>query len=160
MRHLFILILGLIITVSIKAQAPKDTILYNPGFPDSLLRSSYSALKADASLVYTGKVVLGIASFYSARFEGIRTASGDRFSNKLFTGASNSLPLGTWVKVTNVKNGKSVVVKINDKMHPKMKKKGRVIDLSRSAAEKLQYLRKGLTKVKLEVIEPPAGKNN
>ena len=160
MRHSFILILGLIITVSIKAQTQTDTILYNPGFPDSLLWSTDSALKADANLIYTGKVVLGTASFYSARFEGVKTASGDRFSNKLFTGASNSLPLGTWVKVKNVKNGKFVVVRINDKMHPKMKRKGRVIDLSRSAAEKLQYLSKGLAKVKLEVIEPPDGKNN
>lgn len=128
--------------------------------PDSLLWSTDSALKADANLVFTGKIVLGTASYYSGRFEGIKTASGERFSNKAFTGASNSLRIGTWVKVTNVKNGKSVVVKINDKMHPRMKKKGRVIDLTRAAAQKLQFLNKGLAKVKLEVIESPSMKNN
>ncbi|WP_439505885.1 septal ring lytic transglycosylase RlpA family protein [Sediminibacterium sp.] len=160
MRLILILLLGLITTGSAHAQTQTDSVLFNPGFPDSLLWSIDSSLKADANLVYTGKVILGTASFYSAKFEGIKTASGDRFSNKLFTGASNSLPLGTWVKVTNIKNGKYVVVRINDKMHPKMKKRGRVIDLSRSAAEKLQYLKKGLAKVKLEVVLPPDVKNN
>lgn len=142
------------------AQTQKDTILFNPGMPDSLLWSTDSALKADANLVFTGKVVKGTASYYSAKFEGIKTASGERFTNKAFTGASNSLPLGTWVKVTNVKNGKWAVVKINDKMHPKMKKRGRVIDLTRAAAKKLQFLSRGLAKVTLEVVEPPMGKNN
>jgi len=157
-RILFILFL---FTASkVHGQTQTDSVLFNPGMPDSLLWSTDSALKADANLVFTGKIVLGTASYYSGRFEGIKTASGERFSNKAFTGASNSLKIGTWVKVTNVKNGKSVVVKINDKMHPRMKKKGRVIDLTRAAAQKLQFLNKGLTKVKLEVIEPPNVKNN
>lgn len=145
---------------SVQGQTQTDSVLFNPGMPDSLLWSTDSALKADANLVFTGKIVLGTASYYSGRFEGIKTASGERFSNKAFTGASNSLRVGTWVKVTNVKNGKSVVVKINDKMHPRMKKKGRVIDLTRAAAQKLQFLNKGLAKVKLEVIESPRMKNN
>jgi len=157
-RILFILLIS--IAGKVQGQTQKDSVLFNPGMPDSLLWSTDSALKADANLVFTGKIVLGTASYYSARFEGIKTASGERFSNKAFTGASNSLRIGTWVKVTNVKNGKSVVVKINDKMHPRMKKKGRVIDLTRAAAQKLQFLNKGLAKVKLEVIESPSVKNN
>lgn len=157
-RPLFIFLF--FITVSAQGQTQTDSVLFNPGMPDSLLWSTDSALKADANLVFTGKIVLGTASYYSGRFEGIKTASGERFSNKAFTGASNSLRIGTWVKVTNVKNGKSVVVKINDKMHPRMKKKGRVIDLTRAAAQKLQFLNKGLAKVKLEVIESPSRKNN
>jgi rare lipoprotein A len=60
--------------------------------------------------------------------------------------------LGTWVKVTNVRNGKSVVVKITDRIHPKMK---RLVDLSKVAANKLGYVSNGLTRVKVEVI----GKN-
>lgn len=152
--------MGLFVTNFLSAQTQSDTVLFNPGMPDSLLWSTDSALKADANLVFTGKIVLGTASFYSAKFEGIKTASGERFTNKGYTGASNNLPLGTWVKVTNTKNGKSVVVKINDKMHPKMKKKGRVIDLTRAAAQKLQFLARGLTKVRLEVVETPMGKNN
>jgi rare lipoprotein A len=160
MRQLIIFLLVFFSIGSINAQTQSDTVLFNPGMPDSLLWSTDSALKADANLVFTGKVLLGMASFYSARFEGIKTASGERFTNKGFTGASNNLPIGTWVKVTNTKNGKSVVVKINDKMHPKMKKKGRVIDLTRAAAQKLQFLARGITKVRLEVVENPVGKNN
>ncbi len=150
----------LFIVAKAQGQIQTDSVMFNPVMPDSLLWSADSALKADANLVFTGKVVLGIASYYSGRFEGIKTASGEKFTNKAFTGASNSLKLGTWVKVTNVNNGKWVVVKINDKMHPRMKKKGRVIDLTRAAAQKLQFLYKGLAKVKLEVIETPEGKNN
>lgn len=157
-RILFILLLSVV--GKVQAQTQTDSVLFNPGMPDSLLWSTDSALKADANLVFTGKIVLGTASYYSGRFEGIKTASGERFSNKAFTGASNSLKIGTWVKVTNIKNGKSVVVKINDKMHPRMKRKGRVIDLTRAAAQKLQFLNKGLAKVKLEVIESPSMKNN
>lgn len=160
MHYKAILIFFLLIVGKAQGQTQSDSVLFNPGMPDSLLWSADSALKADASLVFTGKVVLGTASYYSGRFEGIKTASGEKFSNKAFTGASNSLKLGTWVKVTNVKNGKWVVVKINDRMHPRMKKKGRVIDLTRAAAQKLQFLNKGLAKVKLEVVEVPGAKNN
>ncbi|OYW79322.1 MAG: hypothetical protein B7Z27_05760, partial [Sphingobacteriia bacterium 32-37-4] len=94
----------------VQGQTQTDSVMFNPGMPDSLLWSLDSALKADANLVFTGKVVLGIASYYSGRFEGIKTASGEKFSNKAFTGASNNLKLGTWVKVTNVNNGKWVIV--------------------------------------------------
>jgi rare lipoprotein A len=59
------------------------------------------------------------------------------------------LPLGTWVKVTNLRNGKSVVVKVNDRLHPKMK---RIVDLTSAAAKKLGYTSAGLTRVKVEVI--------
>ena len=65
------------------------------------------------------------------------------------TAACNVLPLGTWIKVTNLQNGKSVVVKTNDRLHSKMK---RVIDLSKTAAEKLNYVKSGLTRVKVEVL--------
>ncbi|HLD52803.1 MAG TPA: septal ring lytic transglycosylase RlpA family protein [Sediminibacterium sp.] len=160
MQYKTILIFFLLIVGKAQGQTQSDSVLFNPGMPDSLLWSADSALKADANLVFTGKVVLGTASYYSGRFEGIKTASGEKFSNKAYTGASNSLKLGTWVKVTNIRNGKWVVVKINDRMHPRMKKKGRVIDLTRAAAQKLQFLNKGLAKVKLEVVEVPGGKNN
>jgi len=59
------------------------------------------------------------------------------------------LPLGTWIKVTNLRNGKSVVVKTNDRLHTRMK---RVLDLSREAANKLDYVKSGLTRVRVEVI--------
>ena len=58
--------------------------------------------------------------------------------------------MGTWIRVTNLKNNKSVIVKTNDRLHARMK---RVVDLSRAAAEKLGYIKRGLTQVKVEVIE-------
>jgi rare lipoprotein A (peptidoglycan hydrolase) len=122
---------------------------------DSLKAAADSGIIAPDSVMPTGKVISGIASFYSARLDGTKTSTGEIYRNKKFTGASNSLKLNTWVRVTNLRNGKSVVVRINDRMHPKMKKRGRVIDLSRAAAQKLDFISRGLTKVKLEVIEKP-----
>ncbi len=129
----------------------KDTVL----FPIDTVMTAIDSAKLADSLVLTGKVVRGIASFYSANLDGTKTATGEIFRNSRLTGASNNLKLNTWVKVTNLKNGKTVVVRINDRMHPRMKKKGRVIDLSRVAAKKLDFMEDGLTKVKLEVIDPP-----
>lgn len=95
----------------------------------------------------------GIASFYSSNLDGTQTATGEIFRNKKMTAASNQLPLNTWVRVTNLKNGRSVIVRINDRMHPRMKAKGRVVDLSRSAAQKLGFLKSGLTQVKVERVK-------
>lgn len=96
------------------------------------------------------RVFYGQASFYANKFNGRKTASGEIFNQKKMTCACNVLPLGTWIKVTNLRNGKSVIVKINDRIHPKMK---RITDLSRSAAEKLGYVSKGLTRVKVELVD-------
>jgi len=95
------------------------------------------------------KVLFGVASYYGDKFEGRKTASGDIFSQKKMTAACNKLPLGTKIRVTNIRNGKSVEVVINDRLHPKMK---RIVDLTKSAAKKLGYVYHGLTKVKVEVI--------
>jgi rare lipoprotein A len=95
-------------------------------------------------------LVLGVASYYGDKFEGRKTASGDIFSQQKMTAACNKLPLGTRIRVTNIRNGKFVDVLINDRLHPKMK---RVVDLTKSAAKKLGYIDHGLTKVKVEVIE-------
>lgn len=105
----------------------------------------------DASDVKTAKpkILYGTASFYSNSFNGKKTANGEIYSHKKMTAACNVLPLGTWIKVTNLRNGKSVVVKTNDRLHAKMK---RVIDLSREAADKLDYVKSGLTRVRVEVI--------
>jgi rare lipoprotein A (peptidoglycan hydrolase) len=138
-------------TDSLPSKMKKDSILLSV---DTLINVIDSTKNAD-SLVLSGKVIKGIASFYSANLDGTKTATGEVFRNSKFTGASNNLKLNTWVKVTNLKNGKTVVVRINDRMHPKMKKKGRVIDLSRAAAKKLDFIEDGLTKVKLEVIDNP-----
>ena len=98
-------------------------------------------------------VLYGQASFYANKFNGRRTANGETFDQKKLTCACNVLPLGTWIKVTNLRNKRSVIVKINDRIHPKMK---RVVDLSRAAAQKLGYISSGLTRVKVEVLDKKA----
>ncbi len=91
----------------------------------------------------------GIASFYAQKFNGRKTANGNIYSSEKLSAACNVLPLGTWVKVTNVRNDESVIVQITDRLHPKNK---RLIDLSRTAAEKLNFIGMGIIKVKLEVL--------
>lgn len=112
-------------------------------YPQRTARRSASANKTSS----LPPLQYGIASFYSNKFEGRQTSNGEIFSQKKLTAASNTLPLNCWAKVTNLSNGRSVLVRITDRMHPKNK---RLIDLSRSAASKLAYIGKGLTRVKVE----------
>ena len=92
----------------------------------------------------------GTASYYAKKFHGKKTASGRIYNHDNFTAACNILPLNTWVKVTNLKNDKTVIVIINDRLHPKNK---RLLDLSESSAKILGYISQGITKVKIEVLE-------
>jgi rare lipoprotein A (peptidoglycan hydrolase) len=100
----------------------------------------------------SGKNIKGVASFYSVSLDGTITATGEKFRNEKLTAASNNLPLNTWVLVTNSKNGKTVILRINDRMHPRMAKKGRVVDVSVRVARKLDFVEAGLTKVKVETL--------
>ncbi len=102
------------------------------------------------------KVIIGIASFYSSNLRHTKTSTGEFYEHAVLTGASNNFKLHTWVKVTNLRNGKSVIVRINDHMHKRMAGKGRVIDVSRSAAKKLGFLSRGITRVRLEEIKHKA----
>jgi rare lipoprotein A len=95
----------------------------------------------------------GIASYYHAKFNGRRTSSGEIFSNQQLSAASNVIPLGTIVKVTNLVNGKSVIVKINDRMNKRNK---RLLDLSQLAAKRLAMIHQGLGHVLVEVIRIPS----
>lgn len=97
----------------------------------------------------TQKIQYGVASFYHSKFEGRKTSSGQPYDGNKYTAAHNGLPLGTWVKVTNIRNKRSVYVKINDRMHHR---NTRLIDLSKIAAKDLGYIGRGLTKVKVEVL--------
>jgi rare lipoprotein A len=92
----------------------------------------------------------GIASYYHPKFNGRLTSTGEVFSNKLFTAANNFLPLNTIVRVTNPANGKSVVVRINDRMN---KRNTRLIDLSEAAARQLGLIRQGIGQVLMEVMD-------
>jgi rare lipoprotein A len=94
----------------------------------------------------------GVASYYHDRFHGRKTASGAAYNKNALSAAHKSLPLGTEVRVTDARSGKSVIVKINDR-GPYAK--GRVIDLSRAAAREIGLTKKGLAKVKVEVLNMP-----
>ena len=104
------------------------------------------------------KIVTGKATFYSACLDGTKTSTGEIFNNKNMTAASNSFKMHTWVMVKNLSNNKTVVVRINDRMHPRMAKKGRIIDLSGAAAKKLGFLKKGVTRVEVEQVDKPVRK--
>ena len=104
---------------------------------------------ANKKTVKSKKVLYGMASFYSNKFSGRKTANGEIFNQSKLTCACNVLPLGTWIRVTNLRNGRTVIVKTNDRLHPRMK---RIVDLSKAAAIKLNFVSSGLTRVKVEVL--------
>lgn len=109
-----------------------------------------AAVFAAAILICAG-CAAPIASYYGSDYHGRVTASGERFDMNAMTAAHRSLPFGTRVRVTNLENGKSVVVRINDR-GPFVR--GRVIDLSRAAAKKIGLTEDaGLVPVKVEVLK-------
>jgi rare lipoprotein A len=96
---------------------------------------------------------VGMASFYADKFEGRTTANGEKYRHAKLTAAHRTLQFGTKVKVTNLSNQKTVVVVINDR-GPFVD--GRIIDLSKSGAEKLDFVHQGLAEVKLEIVDAAA----
>ncbi|MDD2759438.1 MAG: septal ring lytic transglycosylase RlpA family protein [Methylomonas sp.] len=91
----------------------------------------------------------GVASFYSDKYHGLATTSGIPYDKNGLTAAHNSLPMGTQLRVTNLKNNRSVIVKVNDRMSKSNK---HVVDLSKRAAKELGFVQAGLTKVKIEIL--------
>lgn len=107
------------------------------------------------SLFSRAQIQTGKASFYADKFEGHATASGEKYKHSKLTAAHKTLPFGTLVKVTNLANNETVEVVVNDR-GPYVE--GRIIDLSKSAAEKLGFLNQGLAEVKIEVVDAGDGK--
>lgn len=93
---------------------------------------------------------VGTASYYADKFEGRTTANGEKYNGSKMTAAHRMLPFGTVVRVTNLKNNLSCEVRINDR-GPFVE--GRLIDLSRAAARKLDFIQEGLAEVRIEVIK-------
>ena len=93
----------------------------------------------------------GTASWYGEQFQGKQTASGEPYDMLAFTAAHPALPLGTFVKITNLRNGRAVVVRINDR-GPVVD--GRIIDVSYNAARALGFKERGLQKVRLDLVQP------
>ena len=112
----------------------------------SVLGKRYRVLDSAADYIEQGG-----ASYYGNKFHGRRTSSGEVYDMYAFTAAHKTLPLPSYARVTNLDNGKSVVVKVNDRgpFHP-----GRVIDLSYAAAVKLGYREKGVARVEVRALHP------
>ncbi|CDF78891.1 rare lipoprotein A [Formosa agariphila KMM 3901] len=92
----------------------------------------------------------GKASYYSNEFQGKETASGELYNASELTAAHRTLPFNTKIKVTNLRNNKSVIVRINDRGPHK---KSRIIDLSFTAAKTIDLIHEGIANVKLEILE-------
>jgi rare lipoprotein A len=102
--------------------------------------------------VKTRRFQVGKASWYGRIFQHKQTASGEPYDMYQFTAAHRTLPLGSWIKVTNLKNDRSVVVRINDRGPVR---RSRVIDLSYSAAKMLGMGHDGVDPVQLDVVQTP-----
>jgi len=117
----------------------------------ALIKKHYKKVDTSRITIEFNRVT-GIASFYSKILDGTLTSTGERYRNAKYTAASNFFKLNTLVRVTNLKNGMSVLVRINDRMHPNMMRKGRVIDLSQAAAKKLLFKSHGIVRVSIEAL--------
>lgn len=111
-----------------------------------LLAISCHRKQAPASSREVSGIETGMASFYSEKYNGRKTANGEIYRSSKLTAAHKTLPFGTKVKVTNLSNGKSVKVRINDR-GPFIP--GRIIDLTRAAARKIDMENAGVVKVKI-----------
>lgn len=114
-------------------------------------------ISSKPSTTVSWKTQRGLASYYGEGdgYHGRTTASGERFDKNKLTAAHYDLPLGTRVRVRNLKNDKKVVVKVNDRIPIETLRRGRVIDLSYGAAKVLSMVRDGVVPVILEVISRP-----
>jgi rare lipoprotein A len=100
------------------------------------------------------RVQVGLASYYGPGFQGDRTASGEIFDQRELVAAHPTLPLGSVVRVTNLKNGRSVVLRVIDRgPYGRNYRKGCIIDVSRGAARRLRFLKDGLTRVRVQLLE-------
>ena len=94
---------------------------------------------------------IGRASWYGKPFHGRTTANGETYNMFRFTAAHRQLPLGTWVRVTNLRNSKWIMVRVNDRGPVP---ESRIIDLSYAAAQLLGFRERGVEKVRLDIVKP------
>lgn len=150
--HTILIVCFCLLGVSCFAQQIYTNTLTTENYLDSVNLKKYKK-KIDTNRI---KIEInhleGISSFYSRSLNGTWTSTGEHYYNNKYTAACNLFKLNTIVRVTNLQNGKTVMVRINDRMHPNMLKKGRVIDLSQSAAKQLVFKSNGLVKVAVDAI--------
>jgi peptidoglycan lytic transglycosylase len=123
---------------------PRQAVAHHQVRPVSVVRRHDAPARTDIAATSGGG---GLASFYT---EGAKTANGETFNTRELTAAHPTLPFGTKLRVTNVTNGQSVTVRVNDR-GPYVP--GRVVDVSYSAAEQLGMVKGGVAKVKLDVVQ-------
>lgn len=132
-------------------------MLFLPTNPYSMKKLIFSIPFLLVSVILFGQKQTGKASFYADKFEGRYTASGEKYKAKKLTAAHKTLPFGTKVRIVNLANNQSVEVTVNDR-GPYVD--GRIVDLSKAAAEKLGFLNLGLAEVSLEVVDAGDGKTS
>lgn len=137
---------GMLISSLSFAQNPSEDVVSN-GSGNSTAEAPATKVKAKSNIA----LVTGYASYYAKKFEGRRTTSGVRYRGKKMTAAHLTLPFGTIVTVTNLENGRSVDVVVNDR-GPHSKKL--MIDLSEGAAKELGFYRKGISRVEISYQLP------
>ena len=156
---LFALSLSLPLSMHGCALKPAARASADPGAPAAQKKSEPSAKtkkRGGSEGAYrVGQVLEGKASYYSDKLAGRSTASGEPYNPRKLTAAHLKLRFGTRVKVTRVDTGESVVVKVNDR--GPYGGRGRIVDLSRRAAEKLDMIRAGVVDVRVEILEIPGG---
>jgi rare lipoprotein A len=129
--------------------AERSTHSQAPSIPkehDSTLSAQPERSPSDRPLL----TLEGVASYYADDFHGKQTSNGETFDMNSLTAAHRTFPFGTKIRVTNLENAKTVVVRVNDRGPFK---EGRMIDLSRGAAQALDLVRTGTARVRLEVLE-------
>ena len=142
-------------SVGVKAQSAEAATIDDSAVPTKNKRVQGKAPRqANSRETSKKKVIRGQASWYGPGFHGKKTASGEIFDQSRLTAAHKTLPLGTKAKVTNLENGNTVEVEINDR-GPYVGQ--RVIDLSRAAANELGFVESGLTLVRIEPLYEEAG---
>jgi rare lipoprotein A len=121
-----------------------------PGWKIVSAQSAADSIRKVNSNTPVARVETGVASYYHSKFQGRVTASGEKYDETKLTAAHNRLPMGTMIKVTNLRNKRSIVVKVNDRLHHR---NVRLVDLSRAAAAQLGYVGRGLARVRVEVLK-------
>ena len=120
--------------------------------PGSSAQDGYRTVSNEQSRVHHRQ--FGLASYYGPGFQGEETASGEEFDMREMVAAHRTLPLGSIVRVTNLDNGRSIVVRVIDRgPYGKNYRKGTIIDVSKGAARRLRFIHDGLVPVQVEVIK-------
>ena len=132
------------------SSAPRYTSGKSKNIPSAKNTPNKTSLNTKSSYNKHRKTMKGVSSFYAEDFHGKLTANGEIYDMYGLTAAHKTLPLNTIVRVTNIFNNKSLILRINDR-GPYVK--GRILDCSYGAAKKLEFVNEGTAEVKIDVIE-------